>query len=232
METRELLRTLLERRKLTVTALARLLQTSGRTPSNIQPNLSRWLRDSGMSPAASTMQPVADYFGVPMQAFYDRRAAMREIAKLKPNGSGNADFVAMLSGETLIPVVGSAGLSDNCHFVELEFPVGHGDGHVVFATADTNAYAVRCCGDSMSPRIRNGEFVIVEPNVPVQPGDEVLVKASDGRVMVKTYLYTRDDLVHLVSVNAAHPPISIPVADVEAMHYVAGTAKKARWKAP
>lgn len=128
-----------------------------------------------------------------------------------------------------IPVVGSARLGDNGTFVELEYPVGHGDGHINLPSDDSNAYALRCVGDSMTPRIRNGEFVVVEPNREVSNGDEVLVKATGGRVMVKTFLYRRDGRVHLLSVNEAHPPLAIDESEVEAMHYVAAIVKPTRW---
>jgi phage repressor protein C with HTH and peptisase S24 domain len=128
------------------------------------------------------------------------------------------------------PVVGSAKLGDQGFFVELEFPVGHGDGKVEWITRDRNAYAIRCRGDSMKPRIKDGEFVVIEPNRAPTPGDEVLVKDRAGRVMVKELLYTRDEKVHLISVNEAHGKIVIPLSDVEVMHYVAGIAKSELWR--
>jgi phage repressor protein C with HTH and peptisase S24 domain len=129
-----------------------------------------------------------------------------------------------------LPVVGTAKLGDDGNFCELEYPVGHGDGVIDWPSRDPNAYALRCKGDSMKPRIKHGEFVVVEPNHPVAPGDEVLVKARDGRVMVKQLAYVRDGMVYLESVNEAHPRISIPVEDLEAFHYVAGIAKSALWR--
>lgn len=129
------------------------------------------------------------------------------------------------------PVVGSAKLGDDGHFHELEYPVGHGDGRVDWPSRDPNAYALRCKGESMKPRIRPGEYVVVEPNHEVVSGDEVLVKAKDGRVMVKELTYVRDGMVHLDSVNESHPKISIPLEEIEVMHYVAGIAKAALWQA-
>lgn len=129
-----------------------------------------------------------------------------------------------------IPVVGTAKLGDDGHFCELEHPVGHGDGRIELSSRDANAYAVRCKGDSMKPRIKHGEFVIVEPNHSVSPGDEVLVKAKDGQVMVKELAYIRDGRAYLTSVNEAHPRISFGLDEIEAMHYVAGIAKSALWK--
>lgn len=148
-----------------------------------------------------------------------------------PTDQGNAQPETMRpypSGNR-IPVVGTAQLGDNGHFVELEYPVGHGDGYVDIASRDPNAYALRCRGDSMKPRIQAGEFVVIEPNQEAVPGDEVLVKATDGRVMVKRYLYRRDGRVHLLSVNEAHGPTALEESEVEAMHYVAAIVKAARW---
>lgn len=129
-----------------------------------------------------------------------------------------------------VPVVGFAQLGDNGHFVDIEYPVGYGDGHVRAPSEDKDAYALRCVGDSMTPRIKDREFVVVEPNHPIEPGDEVLVKSRDGRVMVKEFLYKRAGRVHLVSVNAAHPPIAIDENQIEKMHYVGWIAKPSAWR--
>lgn len=129
-----------------------------------------------------------------------------------------------------IPVVGMAQLGDNGFWAELETPVGFGDGHIPFPAKSENAYALRCRGDSMKPRIKNGEFVIVDPSLTPAPGDEVLVKASDGRVMVKELLYVRDDVVHLMSVNEAHGKLTIPLAEIECMHGIAGFMPPHTWK--
>lgn len=129
-----------------------------------------------------------------------------------------------------VPVVGYAQLGDGGFFAELEYPVGHGTGHVRFASSHANAYALGCRGQSMQPRIKDGEFVVVEPDHSIAPGDEVLVKDKDERVMVKEWLYTRADTVHLLSVNEAHGKITIPTSQVELMHYVADIAKSDRYE--
>jgi phage repressor protein C with HTH and peptisase S24 domain len=129
-----------------------------------------------------------------------------------------------------IPVVGMASLGDNGFWAELEYIQGHGDGYLDFPSNDPNAYSLKCKGDSMLPRIRDGEFVVVEPNHVVEPGDEVLVRATDGRVMIKTFLYSRGGRTHLISVNEAHAPIVIEKDQIERMHYVAAIVKNAYWR--
>ncbi|CAG2126853.1 hypothetical protein LMG31506_00205 [Cupriavidus yeoncheonensis] len=129
-----------------------------------------------------------------------------------------------------IPVTGMAQLGDNGHFVDVEYPVGHGDGYVFFPTKDPDAYALRCNGESMRPRVKHNEFVVVEPNTQVQNGDEVLVKSSDGRVMVKELAYVRDGIVALTSVNEKHGMLRIPQDQIERLHFVGGIVKRSAWR--
>jgi len=141
----------------------------------------------------------------------------------------NAYETLKLGEFSLIPVVGTAQLGDNGHWYELEYPVGYGDGHIRYPSRDHNAYALRCVGDSMKPRIRDGEFVVVEPNREVRPGDDVVLKSLSGAVMAKTFLYNRDGKIYLQSINESHPSISIPLEEVDKIHPVAAIVNSALW---
>lgn len=120
-----------------------------------------------------------------------------------------------------VPVVGTVQGGDNGFFTELEYPIGYGDGSITYPAKDKNSYALRVRGDSMRPRIKNGEFIVVEPNHLPQPGDDVVVCLRDGRKMVKELLYTRDGEVTLGSINNGHGNITVATDQVETMHYVA-----------
>ena len=121
---------------------------------------------------------------------------------------------------TLIPVLGVAQLVDNGDWANLEHPVDTGDGYVDFITPDHDAYALLCEGDSMLPRIQAGEFVVVEPNQPVEPGDDVLLKSKDGRFMIKRFLYRRTGRTHLISVNNLRAPMALADNEIDKMHFV------------
>ncbi|BBP95937.1 hypothetical protein BSFA1_10660 [Burkholderia sp. SFA1] len=129
-----------------------------------------------------------------------------------------------------IPVVGMAQLGDGGFWADVEYPVGHGDGYVDVPSKDKDAYALRCKGDSMRPRIKDGEFVVIEPNHEIEPGDEVLVKSKDGRVMVKEFLYRRAGRCHLASVNETHGSLAFADDEIEKMHYVGWIAKPSAWR--
>ncbi|UZR29057.1 XRE family transcriptional regulator [Methylococcus mesophilus] len=200
--------------------------------------VSNWETGATKSPTPDNVLGVAKATGYriewlitgkePREAEYSRRKRGMPAEAGNSEGS-NAELGPELAPSRRIPVLGTAQLGDNGYWAELEFPVGYGDGYVSFPSRDPKAYAVRCRGDSMRPRIRDGEFVVVEPESEPIPGDEVLVKAKDGRVMVKTYLYQRDGRVHLISVNEAHPPQSLALEDIETLHPVAAIVKKALW---
>ena len=133
----------------------------------------------------------------------------------------NADPAGKLRTFRDVPVVGTAQLGDNGFWEELEFPVGHGDGYITYPAKDPQTYALRVRGDSMRPRIKSGEFIVAEPHTPPQPGDDVVVKTKSGRSMVKELLYMRDNEVALGSINQDHKTITIPLTDIESIHYVA-----------
>ncbi len=120
-----------------------------------------------------------------------------------------------------VPVVGDARGGDNGYYDELTYPPGAGDGYITYPARDKNTYALRVKGDSMKPRIKNGEFIVVEPNHNPIPGDDVVVCLHDGRKMVKELLYIRDGEVTLGSINNGHGNITVALEDIDKMHFVA-----------
>lgn len=125
----------------------------------------------------------------------------------------------------MIPVLGKAKLGDEGYFDVMDYPVGQGDGYLHATSHDPAAYAVRVNGHSMRPRIKDGEFVVIEPNRAAAPGDEVLVRTNDGKCMVKEYLYYRDGTYCLGSVNQEVANIFEPLDNIAVMHVVAGIYK-------
>lgn len=126
-----------------------------------------------------------------------------------------------------VTVVGSAQLVDDEFWAELnKEDVG---GYVSYPACDPDAYALMCIGDRMKPRIRNGEFLIIEPNRMPQSGDDVAIKSKDGKVMVKTFMYERDGRVNLMSINEMYSIQSIPLEDIDKMSTITGIASRVLW---
>lgn len=84
MEPRELLRKLMERDGLNPNSLAK--KTNGRTK---QPQIFRFLSGEAKEPKRSTLEPVAEVFGIEVDALFDRRVAAQVFKRLFPE-SGKA----------------------------------------------------------------------------------------------------------------------------------------------
>jgi phage repressor protein C with HTH and peptisase S24 domain len=195
-----------------------------------QPTINCWYRGEKI-PSMSSAIKVCGKLGVNTEWLLSGKGSKRthDSAGVLIGAGSNLEPAPDLGAFSKVPVVGSAQLGDNGYWSELEYPVGHGDGYVSHATKDNNAYALRCVGDSMKPRIKSGEFVVIEPNHTPIPGDEIMLKTHDGRVMVKTLLYERDGKVHVMSINESHPPQSFDMAEIDKIHYVAAIVKTALW---
>lgn len=85
-----------------------------------------------------------------------------------------------------------------------------------------NTFALRIEGDSMRPRIRHGEFVVIEPNATYSPGDDVYVALKDGRKLVKTLGCQRDGMTMLLSANDSEAPILVSSDQIQCVHRVGG----------
>ncbi|MGL4667546.1 MAG: hypothetical protein ACRCWR_06420, partial [Saezia sp.] len=86
---------------------------------------------------------------------FGERAALNIENKLYVQRGGIFPSLAGIAShpqqnEQGVPVVGSAKLGDQeAYVVELDYPVGNGEGYIEWYTKDPNAYALRCVGDSM-----------------------------------------------------------------------------------
>ncbi|ANN66454.1 helix-turn-helix domain-containing protein [Bordetella bronchialis] len=132
------------------------------------------------------------------------------------------EYVGRFQATKTLPVVGIAQLGENGYYEQLEYPVGHGDGYLLHASRDPEAYVLQVRGDSMKPAIRNGWYVVVEPNGTPEPGEYVVVQLVDGRKMVKELLFqhARTGDVEVMSVNG-EARISIPGSSVVSIQPVA-----------
>ncbi|WP_312589016.1 S24 family peptidase [Comamonas terrigena] len=118
-----------------------------------------------------------------------------------------------------VPITGSVKGGDDGYLVQ-----DNGiDGWVDYWTSDPQAHALRIKGDSMHPRYRAGEFVIVTPSVEAQPGRDVVVKLTNGKCLLKQLNWMRDDEVQLLSINNGYAPMTISRSEIETIARVAGS---------
>ncbi len=78
-----------------------------------------------------------------------------------------------------------------------------------------DAFAVRVDGDSMAPRIRHGDLVILSPSVPAEQARSAVVQLRRQIGVTCKVLRREDQTVHLVPLNERFAPQTFPAADVE-----------------
>jgi phage repressor protein C with HTH and peptisase S24 domain len=79
------------------------------------------------------------------------------------------------------------------------------------------AFIVRLVGESMYPRLRSGENVMVEEDVPPVRNYDVLVELTDGTGLVKEYRGQRDGYLFLFQYNPEQE-VRIPITQVRKIH--------------
>lgn len=183
-----------------------------------QPTMHRLISGEIKEPKYSLLKQVASYFKVPVSEIVEKDIGSSKLSSNVIKAEEKFQFRA-------IPVLGKAQLGSEGYWEVLEYPIGYGDGYIKWPTRDPDAFAFKCTGDSMKPRIKNGEYVVIEPNHTYLPGDEVFIKTSEGEAMVKTFLYERDGVIVVISINENHPPLHFDINKIEKILYVGGIAK-------
>ncbi len=77
---------------------------------------------------------------------------------------------------------------------------------------DQNAFALVVKGKSMSPKIEDGDIVVVSPQQEVRNGDICVVRVNDEDVLKKIKI--DEHYVHLIPLNTSFEPITVRKRDV------------------
>lgn len=122
-----------------------------------------------------------------------------------------------------IPIVGNTQAGPDKEWNEID--IGGCYEYVNFPIQSNKYYALKVVGDSMSPRVLEGEVVIVDPISVPQTGEDVVVKMLDGETMIKTLASIRDNQVFLDSTNSSYKRIIKDKKDLLYMHAVVAVAR-------
>lgn len=77
---------------------------------------------------------------------------------------------------------------------------------------DRDAFALVVKGKSMSPRIEDGDIVVVSPQQEVRSGDVCVVRVNDEDVLKKINI--DENYVHLIPLNVDFEPVTVRKRDV------------------
>lgn len=174
MEPRQLLQLLMDGAGLNPNALARA--TRGRTK---QPQIHRFLTGEAREPKRSTLAPVAEHFGVPVDAFYDEKVA-DAVARERSLG-GNPDNQGAGLGKNALA-------QDLSHVTQSITPTTMQWGSLLSASLPER-FRLVIRDDSMAlddpPSMRVGHWAEFEPASEAPAGQVVLVADAAGNVYIR-----------------------------------------------
>lgn len=98
---------------------------------------------------------------------------------------------------------------------------------IAFPARHASAYSLQVRGDGLRPRIKSGEFIVVEPEIEAANGDDVILTLKDGRRFLLQLLYQRGGEVAFGSVNESGHTLTHHEDEIEAIHFVAGIVQRA-----
>lgn len=88
-----------------------------------------------------------------------------------------------------------------------------------------SGFGMYVVGESMEPAYRQGDMILVHPNRPANPGDDVLVVKKDGseeyEALIKTLLSANGDDIRLKQYNPADE-FTVPKTEIHAIYLIVG----------
>jgi len=151
----------------------------------------------------------------------ERWPSSESIAKVLTATNASIETFVQLIGDGArgghsVPMLGFAQASENGHFDDSGLPTGKGWDEIALPSdGDEHAYALEISGDSMKPVYRDGDVIVVSPGTPIRRGDRVVVRTTDGEVMVKELKRRTAKALELQSLRPAQADRVLAADDVK-----------------
>lgn len=224
------IRALRREKKLTQGELAKIVGVSA-------PNVTGWEKDA-YAPKADPLSRMANYFGVstsyitngdesgPQLDSNSAQLNVLDIEAFKKQYNIPDSEDAVLFSRTIdrpivlnkrwVPVKAYSKMGMDGYFTDMGYDGNGGDGYIPTHTAGERAYGIKGTGDSMFPAIRNGWFVVCDPDAEPVPTEFVQVCLKDGRCTIKEFVGINGGVLSLIAVNGGER-LSFDMDEVESI---------------
>ena len=176
------------------------------------------------------VQKVADYLGVepPADVFATAQPALAPKATMQPNVDIKSIKTEGLFGNADLPVYASAMGGSGEMIISYE-PIEYVKRPPLLENVP-GGFAMFVVGDSMWPRFRPGELLLIHPKRIASAGDEVLIVKVNGRTgeheaMVKELISYSGDVYRLRQYNPQRE-FEVPAAEVQGCYLILGLYTK------
>lgn len=120
-------------------------------------------------------------------------------------------------------------------FVDLtHVPDDDEHSEIEFYTASKSAYALAVSGSGLRPRVKSGEFLVVEPAIAPSPGDDVFVKLTPkvsayAPQLVMQFLYKRSSEITFGHLNEDGPTLTVQESEILSMFPITAVLGSLYW---
>lgn len=146
--------------------------------------VSTWESDIKV-PRMGAVEKISRYFGIPKSSILD-------------DSTIPAGFEPLPATDT-VPLVGRIACGQPITAEE------NLEGYVTVPSAWHATFTLHCCGDSMEPRIKDGDLVAIRKDVQIENGEIAAVRIDDEATLKHVYLYK--DKIILQPENPSYEPI-------------------------
>ncbi|CAN5150538.1 helix-turn-helix transcriptional regulator [soil metagenome] len=150
-----------------------------------------------------------------------RWPSTESLAKvLEATGVGFSEFAALTErvrppNPRAVPLIGFAQAGAEGVFDETGAPVGARWDEIDFpGLGEDGVYALEITGDALAPVFRDGDRILVSPSVQPRRGDRVVVKTTDGELLVKELARVTARSVELASLTRGGQDRTLDLAEV------------------
>jgi transcriptional regulator with XRE-family HTH domain len=117
-----------------------------------------------------------------------------------------------------VPLIGKAIASpEGAYYTDQDFPPGGANEYIEIK--DENAFALEVESDSMAPRIKPGDRIIITPNKKPVPNGLCVAKLKTGKVFLKR-VEIINDMVLLKSDNLDYPTLHVNRENIDWIYRV------------
>lgn len=128
----------------------------------------------------------------------------------------NAPELPLLNRKRWVPVKAYSKMGMDGFFTDMGYEGNGGDGYIPTRSMNDRTYGIKGTGDSMYPAIRNGWYVVCDPDAELTPTEFVQVCLKDGRCTIKELIGINNNVLNLLAVNGGER-ITFDMDDVESI---------------
>jgi repressor LexA len=189
-----------------------------RTPRDVRAMLQRLLADNASAKAGGAPQSELKP-GIAGSINLDDAYMSGVLASMVEKTAGNVERI----NTNTVPVINKVSAGYPKDFTDLAYPPKVADDYIGCPDVhDTDAFAARVFGDSMTPKYGQGDIVVFSPAAPPKNGDDCFVRFTDGQTTFKRVFFENDDageaVIRLQPRNEKYKPRIVKSEDVAGLY--------------